>query len=49
LKSIRVVALGLFSRNGKILACRGADTRKDEIFFRPFGGGEEFGEFAEQA
>jgi len=49
LKSIRVVALGLFSRNGKILACRGVDTSKGEIFFRPFGGGVEFGESAEQA
>ncbi len=49
MKSIRVVAVCLFKRDGKVLASRFFDTRKNEIFFRSFGGGVEFGESAEQA
>lgn len=46
---IRVLALCLFTRDGNILGAKGVDTVKDEVFFRPFGGGVEFGESAEQA
>jgi len=49
LEAIRVLALCLFSRDGKVLGAKGVDTSKDEVFFRPFGGGVEFGESAELA
>jgi len=49
LKAIRVLALCLFSRDGKVLGAKGIDPVKGEVFFRPFGGGVEFGESAEQA
>lgn len=46
MKNIRVLALCIFSSNGRILAARGVDTTKNEVFYRPFGGGVEFGETA---
>ena len=41
---IRPIAICLFRRDGKILVFRGYDPAKDATFFRPLGGGIEFGE-----
>ncbi|WP_026690187.1 NUDIX domain-containing protein [Alteribacter aurantiacus] len=43
-KLIRVKAICLFSYNGSILVAKGYDPKKDEFFYRPIGGGVEFGE-----
>ncbi len=48
--SIRPLALCLFRRDdGAILAGAGHDPVKDQRFYRPLGGGIEFGEKAEDA
>ena len=41
---IRALAICIFSHNGKILVFEGYDPKKDEMFYRPLGGGIEFGE-----
>ena len=41
---IRPIAICLFRRDGKILVFKGHDPARDETFFRPLGGGIEFGE-----
>ena len=41
---IRPIAICLFHHNGKILVSEERDPAKDEIFYRPLGGGIEFGE-----
>ena len=46
---IRALAICIFSHNGKILVFEGYDPLKDEIFYRPLGGGIEFGERSEEA
>lgn len=47
---IRVLALAILQRDdGKILLEKGRDTVKNEVFYRPLGGGVEFGEKGEQA
>ncbi|HVG00009.1 MAG TPA: NUDIX hydrolase [Chloroflexia bacterium] len=43
-KTIRTIAICLFSRNGGILVAEGVDAIKGETFYRPLGGGIEFGE-----
>lgn len=43
---IRPLAICLFSRAGKILVAEYHDPAKQEKFFRPVGGGIEFGERA---
>lgn len=48
-QSPRVLSLGLFHRDGRILVARGIDTVKGEVFYRPFGGGVEFGESSQNA
>jgi NADH pyrophosphatase NudC (nudix superfamily) len=48
-KRIRPLALGLFLRDGKLLVFEGYDPVKDETFYRPLGGGIEFGETGAQA
>jgi 8-oxo-dGTP pyrophosphatase MutT (NUDIX family) len=46
---IRPLAICVFSHNGCILAAEGVDPLKDnQVFYRPLGGGIEFGEYAEQ-
>ena len=45
---IRALAICIFSHNGKILVFEGHDPLKDEIFYRPLGGGIEFGEHSEE-
>jgi 8-oxo-dGTP pyrophosphatase MutT (NUDIX family) len=46
---IRVVVLGVFLNHGKILVFQGRDNIKNENFFRPLGGGVEFGETSQDA
>ena len=41
---IRSIAICLFRHNGKILVFEGFDPATEEIFYRPLGGGIEFGE-----
>ena len=41
---IRPIAIYLFRHNGKILVFKGYDPKNDETFYRPLGGGIEFGE-----
>ncbi|MCU4369096.1 NUDIX hydrolase [Acinetobacter courvalinii] len=47
--SIRAKALCLFRHNDKVLLTKAYDPNKDEYFFRPIGGGIEFGETSRQA
>ncbi len=46
---IRPLAICLFSRAEKILVAEYFDPVKSETFFRPVGGGIEFGEYASDA
>lgn len=48
-KKIRTLAICIFYHQGRILAAKGYDKLKDEFFYRPYGGGIEFGEKAEEA
>jgi len=41
---IRPIALCVFHNNNRILVAEGYDSRKKEHFYRPLGGGIEFGE-----
>jgi len=41
---IRPLAICIFSHNNKILVAEGHDPAKGETFYRPLGGGIEFGE-----
>ncbi|WP_336359940.1 hypothetical protein [Haladaptatus sp. ZSTT2] len=43
-RKIRPVVLGLVRRNDEVLVGRGYDPEADEVFWRPLGGGMEFGE-----
>src|SRR5215813_1202705 len=43
-KRIRPLAICVFRRDGRILVAEGYDSVKDEYFYRPLGGGIEFGE-----
>lgn len=43
---LRPIAICLFTRGDKILVAQYEDRVKGEKFFRPIGGGIEFGEFA---
>ncbi|MDF1839320.1 MAG: NUDIX domain-containing protein [Planctomycetota bacterium] len=49
MNKIRAIAIGVFWSEGRILAFRGIDPLTREEFFRPFGGGIEFGESADVA
>ena len=44
MNQIRPLAICIFSHKDKILVCEGYDPVKDETFYRPLGGGIEFGE-----
>ena len=48
-KKIRVLALGIFRNKGRILVFKGHDSKKNEDFYRPLGGGIKFGETAKKA
>jgi 8-oxo-dGTP pyrophosphatase MutT (NUDIX family) len=43
-KRIRPLAICVFQNQGRILVNQGYDPVKDEYFYRPLGGGIEFGE-----
>jgi 8-oxo-dGTP pyrophosphatase MutT (NUDIX family) len=45
---IRPLAICIFRQGDKILVAEGRDPVKGETFFRPLGGGIEFGEYAHQ-
>jgi len=45
---IRPLAICLFRHNGRILVSEEHDPTKDETFYRPLGGGIEFGERSEE-
>lgn len=47
--SIRPIALGLIRRRAQILVFEGRDDVKGETFYRPLGGGVEFGERSDDA
>lgn len=44
---IRPLAICVFRRNGRILVAEGYDPVKKQSFYRPLGGGIEFGEKSE--
>ncbi|WP_312049933.1 NUDIX hydrolase [Acinetobacter courvalinii] len=46
---IKIKALCIFRYQDKVLLSQGYDPSKDEIYFRPIGGGIEFGETSRQA
>ena len=46
---IRPIALCVFKNNNRILVFEGYDPIKQEIYYRPLGGGIEFGESGEAA
>jgi 8-oxo-dGTP pyrophosphatase MutT (NUDIX family) len=46
---IRPIVLCLFRRDDRILVFRGYDSVKQEYFYRPLGGGIEFGETGRDA
>jgi 8-oxo-dGTP pyrophosphatase MutT (NUDIX family) len=45
---IRPIAICVFLRNNKILVAEGYDPVKVETFYRPLGGGIEFGESSQE-
>lgn len=45
---IRPLAICVFRHNDHILVAEGYDPVKKECFYRPLGGGIEFGEYSEQ-
>jgi len=48
-EQIRPLALGLVWRGDELLVFEGYDRVKDEIYYRPLGGGIEFGEQSHEA
>lgn len=48
-KRIRAIAICLFRHRGRILVSQGFDPIKQETFFRPLGGGVDFGETSRDA
>ena len=46
---IRVITICIVRRNDTILVFEGFDSLKQQTFFRPLGGGIEFGEYGEEA
>ena len=45
---IRPIAICVFRHNNRILVAEGYDPIKNEHFYRPLGGGIEFGEYSDQ-
>lgn len=48
MNQIRPIAICVFLHNHKILVAEGYDPVKDEPFYRPLGGGIEFGEHSSE-
>ena len=47
--NIRPIAICVFHSEGRILVSRGYDSVKDSVYYRPLGGGIEFGERSRDA
>jgi len=45
---IRPIAICVFLNHNRILVSEGYDPVRDQTFYRPLGGGVEFGEYSEQ-
>jgi NADH pyrophosphatase NudC (nudix superfamily) len=48
MNQIRPIAICVFRQNNHILVAEGYDPVKKQSFYRPLGGGIEFGEYSEQ-
>lgn len=48
MNQIRPLAICIFRHNNRILVSEGYDPIKKETFYRPLGGGIEFGEYSEE-
>ncbi len=48
-EQIRAIVICVFTKNNTILVCEGFDELKQEYYYRPIGGGIEFGETSKQA
>ncbi len=46
---IRTIVLGIFRHEGRLLVFEGHDPIRGVTFYRPLGGGVEFGEYGHQA
>jgi ADP-ribose pyrophosphatase YjhB (NUDIX family) len=46
---IRTIVLGIFLHEDRLLVFRGDDPSRDVVFYRPLGGGIEFGERSSEA
>ena len=46
-QKIRPIAIGIFRKADSILVYEGYDPRKDQTFYRPLGGGIDFGEHSQ--
>ena len=46
---IRAIVLGIFRHEGRLLVFKGHDPIEGDTFYRPLGGGIEFGEYGHQA
>ena len=46
---IRTIVLGIFQHEGRLLVFEGYDPIRGLTFYRPLGGGIEFGEYGHQA
>ena len=46
---IRTIVLGIFRQEDRLLVFEGSDPARDIVFYRPLGGGIEFGEYGHQA
>lgn len=46
---IRALVISVFSHHGAILVSEGVDSVKKENFYRPIGGGIQFGEYSQEA
>lgn len=48
-QQIRTIVLGIFQHEGRLLVFEGYDPLRGVTFYRPLGGGVEFGEYGEEA
>jgi 8-oxo-dGTP pyrophosphatase MutT (NUDIX family) len=49
LRAVRPIAICVFRNGDRILVEEGYDPTKDEVFYRPPGGGIRFGEYSKEA
>lgn len=48
-QQIRTIVLGIFRHEGRLLVFEGHDPIRGVTFYRPLGGGVEFGEYGHDA